>query len=82
MIPDIGTQRGQVIDLRTGAATRIRQVEPGRARIPHDALEGWESRGKARDGSGVVFTGAVGDGTLAVDALATEAPRAPPRSRT
>ena len=31
----------------------------------HDVLEGWESREKARDVYGVVFTGAIDDDTLA-----------------
>lgn len=46
------------------------------ARVLHDVLEGWESREKARDVYGVVFTGAIEDETLAVDTAATEALRA------
>ena len=39
-------------------------------------LEGWESRDKARDVYGVVFTGEIEDDSLAVDAAATAARRA------
>lgn len=46
------------------------------ARVLHDVLEGWESREKARDVYGVLFTGAIEDETLAVDTAATEALRA------
>ncbi|WP_198369166.1 hydantoinase B/oxoprolinase family protein [Roseomonas rosulenta] len=52
------------------------------ARVLHDVLEGWESREKARDIYGVVFTGEIEDETLAVDAAATEAQRAMLRSLT
>ena len=45
------------------------------ARVLHDVLEGWESRQKARDVYGVVFTGEIEDETLAVDAAATAARR-------
>jgi N-methylhydantoinase B len=45
-------------------------------RVLHDVLEGWESREKARDIYGVVFTGEIEDETLAVDLAATEARRA------
>jgi N-methylhydantoinase B len=41
----------------------------------HDVLEGWESRQKARDVYGVVFTGEIEDETLAVDEAATAALR-------
>ncbi len=41
------------------------------ARVLHDVLEGWESRRKARDVYGVVFTGEIDDDTLAVDVAAT-----------
>ena len=46
------------------------------ARVLHDVLEGWESRGKAHDVYGVVLTGAIEDESLAVDAAATAARRA------
>jgi N-methylhydantoinase B len=46
------------------------------ARVLHDVLEGWESRDKARDVYGVVFTGDIDDDTLAIDAAATAARRA------
>jgi N-methylhydantoinase B len=45
------------------------------ARVLHDVLEGWESREKARDVYGVVFTGEIDDETLAVDEAATLALR-------
>ncbi len=46
------------------------------ARVLHDVLEGWESRGKAHDVYGVVLTGAIEDESLTVDAEATAARRA------
>jgi N-methylhydantoinase B len=45
-------------------------------RVLHDVLEGWESRDKARDIYGVIFTGEIEDETLAVDQAATAARRA------
>jgi N-methylhydantoinase B len=45
-------------------------------RVWHDVLEGWESRAKARDIYGVIFTGEIEDDSLAVDAAATAARRA------
>jgi len=45
-------------------------------RVLKDVLEGWESREKARDVYGVVFTGEIEDDTLAVDEAATEVQRA------
>ena len=41
-----------------------------------DVLEGWETREKALDVYGVVFTGEIEDDTLAIDEAATEAHRA------
>jgi len=49
-----------------------REVE----RVLVDVFEGWETREKARDIYGVVFTGEIEDDTLAVDLTATEARRA------
>ncbi len=49
-----------------------REVE----RVLVDVFEGWETREKARDVYGVVFTGEIEDDTLAVDMAATEARRA------
>jgi len=46
------------------------------ARVHHDVLEGWESREKARDVYGVMFTGEIEDDSLAVDVEATQARRA------
>jgi N-methylhydantoinase B len=46
------------------------------ARVLHDVLEGWESRSKARDVYGVLFTGEIEDDSLAVDLPATLARRA------
>jgi len=48
-----------------------REVE----RVLVDVFEGWETREKARDVYGVVFTGDIEDDTLAVDMAATEARR-------
>jgi N-methylhydantoinase B len=45
-------------------------------RVLVDVLEGWESREKANDVYGVVFTGRIEDDSLAVDAEATRARRA------
>ena len=41
-----------------------------------DVLEGWETREKARDVYGVVFTGEIDDESLEPDIAATEARRA------
>ncbi len=43
--------------------------EPERVLV--DVLEGWETRQKAEDVYGVVFTGEIDDETLAIDAVAT-----------
>ena len=48
--------------------------EPERVLV--DVLEGWETRTKAHDIYGVVFTGTIDDETLTVDLAATEAQRA------
>ncbi len=48
-----------------------REVE----RVLVDVFEGWETRKKARDVYGVVFSGEIEDDTLAVDVAATEARR-------
>jgi N-methylhydantoinase B len=45
-------------------------------RVLLDVIEGWETRDKARDVYGVVFTGEIDDDTLAIDRAATEARRA------
>jgi N-methylhydantoinase B len=45
-------------------------------RVHHDVLEGWESRAKARDVYGVIFTGEIDDDSLATDMPATLARRA------
>lgn len=45
-------------------------------RVHHDVLEGWESRRKANDIYGVVFTGEIEDDSLAIDHAATTAQRA------
>ncbi|MBO6783063.1 MAG: hypothetical protein JJ899_07305, partial [Alphaproteobacteria bacterium] len=44
-------------------------------RVLLDVLEGWETREKARDVYGVIFTGEIEDDTLAVDEAATTARR-------
>ena len=73
------------VTLRNGEALRGRDsagggygdpLERDAARVLHDVLEGWESRDKARDVYGVLFTGAIEDDSLAVDAAATERRRA------
>jgi N-methylhydantoinase B len=73
------------VTLRAGEALRGRDSAGGGygdpldrdvARVRHDVLEGWESRDKAHDVYGVVFTGAIEDDSLAVDQVATEARRA------
>lgn len=46
-------------------------LERDPARVLHDVLEGWESRQKARNIYGVVFTGEIEDDSLAVDAAGT-----------
>ena len=43
--------------------------------VLHGVLEGWESRQKAREIYGVIFSGEIEDETLAVDLTATEAKR-------
>ena len=40
-----------------------------------DVLEGWETREKARDVYGVIFTGDIDDETLEPDIAATQARR-------
>jgi N-methylhydantoinase B len=73
------------VTLRAGEALRGRDSAGGGygepldrdvARVRHDVLEGWESRDKAHDVYGVVFSGAIEDDSLSVDAAATEARRA------
>ncbi len=73
------------VTLRKGQALRGRDSSGGGYgspldrsldRVLHDVLEGWESREKARDIYGVIFTGEIEDETLAVDLSATEARRA------
>jgi N-methylhydantoinase B len=55
-------------------------LERDAARVLHDVLEGWESRGKARDIYGVLFTGEIENDSLAIDVPATQARRADLRS--
>jgi N-methylhydantoinase B len=45
------------------------------SRVLNDVLEGWETREKARDVYGVIFSGEIEDESLAVDAQATQARR-------
>ncbi|MSO75304.1 MAG: hydantoinase B/oxoprolinase family protein [Alphaproteobacteria bacterium] len=45
-------------------------------RVWHDVLEGWESRDKASDTYGVIFTGEIDDDSLAVNTAATALRRA------
>jgi len=76
-VVQVTLQRGQALrgrDSAGGGYGDPRTRPP--ARVLHDVLEGWESREKAREVYGVVFTGAVEDETLAVDEAATAALRA------
>lgn len=76
-VVQVTLQRGQVLRGRDSAGGGYGDpLTRDPARVLHDVLEGWESREKAREVYGVVFTGAIEDETLAVDAAATEALRA------
>jgi N-methylhydantoinase B len=72
------------VTLQNGQALRGRDssgggygspLERSLDRVLHDVLEGWESREKARDIYGVIFTGEIEDESLAVDIPATTARR-------
>ena len=51
-------------------------LERDPARVLHDVLEGWESRWKAREVYGAVFTGEIEDDSLTVDTAAAASRRA------
>ncbi len=76
-----------VIQLRLEPGQRVRgrdssgggygdPLERELERVTVDVLEGWETREKARDVYGVVFTGEIDDESLEPDIAATEARRA------
>jgi N-methylhydantoinase B len=76
-VVNIHVQKGQCIrgrDSSGGGYGDPLTRDPRRVLI--DVLEGWESREKARDVYGVVFTGEIEDDDLAVDIAATRARRA------
>jgi N-methylhydantoinase B len=76
-VVNIHVQKGQCIrgrDSSGGGYGNPLTRDPGRVLI--DVLEGWESREKARDVYGVVFTGEIEDDSLAVNIAATKARRA------
>ena len=72
------------VNLQTGQRVRGRDSSGGGygnpldrepERVLIDVLEGWETRQKANDTYGVVFTGEIDDETLAIDAAATQTRR-------
>jgi len=74
-LPPIGLvelQPGECIrGLESGGGGYGDPLERDPNRVRHDVLEGWITRGSARDIYGVVLTGASDDGSLAVDSAAT-----------
>lgn len=76
-VVQVALQKGQALRGRDSSGGGYgNPLDRGPDRVLHDVLEGWESREKARDVYGVVFTGEIEDETLAVDIAATEARRA------
>ncbi|WP_191085594.1 hydantoinase B/oxoprolinase family protein [Roseococcus microcysteis] len=76
-VVQVSLQKGQALRGRDSSGGGYgNPLDRGPDRVLHDVLEGWESREKARDVYGVVFTGEIEDETLAVDIAATEARRA------
>ncbi|MBB3899727.1 hydantoinase B/oxoprolinase family protein [Roseococcus suduntuyensis] len=76
-VVQVALQKGQALRGRDSSGGGYgNPLDRGLDRVLHDVLEGWESREKARDVYGVVFTGEIEDETLAVDIAATEARRA------
>jgi N-methylhydantoinase B/oxoprolinase/acetone carboxylase alpha subunit len=76
-VVQVALQKGQVLRGRDSASGGYGSpLNRDLARVLHDVLEGWESRRKAHDIYGVVFTGATEDDSLAVDQPATAALRA------
>jgi N-methylhydantoinase B len=75
-VVQVTLQKGQALRGRDSAGGGYGSpLDRPPARVLHDVLEGWESRQKAREIYGVIFSGKIEDETLAVDLAATEAKR-------
>jgi N-methylhydantoinase B len=75
-VVQVTLQKGQVLRGRDSSGGGYGSpLERSLDRVLHDVLEGWESREKARDIYGVIFTGEIEDESLAVDIPATLARR-------
>jgi N-methylhydantoinase B len=75
-VVQVTLQKGQALRGRDSAGGGYGSpLDRPPARVLHDVLEGWESRQKAREIYGVIFSGEIEDETLAVDLAATEAKR-------
>ena len=75
-VVQVTLQKGQALRGRDSAGGGYgNPLERSLDRVLHDVLEGWESREKARDIYGVIFTGEIEDESLAVDLPATLARR-------
>lgn len=75
-VVQVTLQKGQSLRGRDSAGGGYgNPLERSLDRVLHDVLEGWESREKARDIYGVIFTGEIEDESLAVDIPATLARR-------
>ena len=76
-VVQVTLQKGQALRGRDSSGGGYGSpLERSLERVHHDVLEGWESREKARDIYGVIFTGEIEDETLTVDIAATQARRA------
>jgi N-methylhydantoinase B len=75
-VVQVTLQKGQALRGRDSAGGGYGSpLDRPPARVLHDVMEGWESRQKAREIYGVIFSGEIEDETLAVDLAATEAKR-------
>jgi N-methylhydantoinase B len=75
-VVQVTLQKGQALRGRDSSGGGYGSpLERSLDRVLHDVLEGWESREKARDIYGVIFTGEIEDESLAVDIPATIARR-------
>jgi hypothetical protein len=75
-VVQVTLQKGQALRGRDSAGGGYGSpLDRPPARVLHDVLEGWESRQKAREIYGVIFSGEIEDETLAVDLAATDAKR-------
>ncbi|MEI6160379.1 MAG: hydantoinase B/oxoprolinase family protein [Roseococcus sp.] len=75
-VVQVTLQKGQALRGRDSSGGGYGSpLERSLDRVLHDVLEGWESREKARDIYGVIFTGEIEDESLAVDIPATLARR-------